>query len=108
MHAVDDVGYLAQDGLIHVLVGPVVVRTIADASAKPVGAGPLTHQHVGHVLVVRQEELGLAGDGKRTTSPAISEARPAMPMRQPAQMSLVGHTMGTSSITLHSVQGCLQ
>ena len=45
--AVDDVGDLARDELLHVLVGAVVVGAVGDRGAKPVGAGPGAHEHVG-------------------------------------------------------------
>ena len=45
--AVDDVGDLPGDELLHVLVGPVVVGAVGDRGAKPVGAGPGAHEHVG-------------------------------------------------------------
>lgn len=46
-HAVDDVRDLPGDELLHVLVGAVVVGAVGDRGAKPVGAGPGTHEHVG-------------------------------------------------------------
>ena len=46
-HAVDDVGDLPGDELLHVLVGSVVVGAVGDRGAKPVGAGPCAHEHVG-------------------------------------------------------------
>ena len=46
-HAVDDVGDLPGDELLHVLVGAVVVGAVGDRGAKPVGAGPGAHEHVG-------------------------------------------------------------
>ena len=45
--AVDDVGDLPGDELLHVLVGAVVVGAVGDRGAKPVGAGPCADQHVG-------------------------------------------------------------
>ena len=44
---VDDVGDLPGDELLHVLVGAVVVGAVGDRGAKPVGAGPGAHEHVG-------------------------------------------------------------
>ena len=44
--AVDDVGDLPGDELLHVLVGAVVVGAVGDRGAKPVGAGPGAHEHV--------------------------------------------------------------
>ena len=45
--AVDDVGNLARNELLHVLVGAVVVRAVGDGCAQTVGARPGTHEHVG-------------------------------------------------------------
>ena len=52
-HAVQDVGDLARDELLHVLVGAVVVGAVGDRGAKPVGAGPGAHEHVGGGLGAR-------------------------------------------------------
>lgn len=46
-HAVDYVGDLARDELLHVLVGAVVVGAVGDRGAQAVGAGPRAHEHVG-------------------------------------------------------------
>ena len=46
-HAVDDVGDLPGDELLHVLVGAVVVGAVGDRGAQAVGAGPCAHEHVG-------------------------------------------------------------
>lgn len=48
--AVDDVGDLPGDELLHVLVGAVVVGAVGDRGAKPVGAGPCANEHVGGSL----------------------------------------------------------
>ena len=45
--AVDDVGDLPGDELLHVLVGAVVVGAVRDRGAQAVGAGPGAHEHVG-------------------------------------------------------------
>ena len=45
--AVDYVGDLARDELLHVLVGAVVVGAVGDRGAQAVGAGPCAHEHVG-------------------------------------------------------------
>ena len=45
--AVDYVRDLARDELLHVLVGAVVVGAVGDRGAKPVGARPGAHEHVG-------------------------------------------------------------
>lgn len=52
-HAVDDVGDLPGDELLHVLVGAVVVGAVGDRGAKPVGAGPGANEHVGARLGAR-------------------------------------------------------
>ena len=46
-HAVDDVGDLPGDELLHVLVGAVVVGAVGDRGAQAVGARPCAHEHVG-------------------------------------------------------------
>ena len=51
--AVDDVGDLPGDELLHVLVGAVVVGAVGDRGAQAVGAGPGTHEHVGAGLCAR-------------------------------------------------------
>ena len=45
--AVDNVGDLPGDELLHVLVGAVVVGAVGDRGAQTVGAGPGAHEHVG-------------------------------------------------------------
>ena len=52
-HAVDYVGDLPGDELLHVLVGAVVVGAVGDRGAKPVGAGPGADQHIGGRLGAR-------------------------------------------------------
>lgn len=52
-HAVDDVGDLPGDELLHVLVGAVVVGAVGDGRAKAVGARPGAHEHVGGRLGAR-------------------------------------------------------
>ena len=52
-HAVDDVRDLPGDELLHVLVGAVVVGAVGDRGAKPVGARPGAHEHVGGRLGAR-------------------------------------------------------
>ena len=51
--AVDDVGDLPGDELLHVLVGAVVVGAVGDCGAQAVGAGPCAHEHVGARLGAR-------------------------------------------------------
>lgn len=58
-HAVDDVGDLPGDELLHVLVGAVVVGAVGDRGAKAVGAGPCAHEHVGAGLGARVRRRGL-------------------------------------------------
>ena len=52
-HAVQDVGDLARDELLHVLVGAVVVGAVGDRGAQAIGAGPGAHEHVGARLGAR-------------------------------------------------------
>ena len=63
---VDDVGYLPGDELLHVLVGAVVVGAVGDRGAKPVGAGPGAHEHVGG-------RLGRAVRGARVVGRLLGE-----------------------------------
>lgn len=51
--AVDDVGDLPGDELLHVLVGAVVVGAVGDRCSQAVGAGPGAHEHVGARLGAR-------------------------------------------------------
>ena len=60
-HAVDDVRDLPGDELLHVLVGAVVVGAVGDRGAKPVGAGPCAHEHVGGRLGRAVGARGLIG-----------------------------------------------
>ena len=60
-HAVDDVRDLPGDELLHVLVGAVVVGAVGDRGAKPVGAGPGAHEHVGGRLRRAVRGGGLIG-----------------------------------------------
>lgn len=59
--AVDDVRDLPGDELLHVLVGAVVVGAVGDRGAKPVGAGPGAHEHVGGRLRRAVRGGGLIG-----------------------------------------------
>ena len=52
-HAVDDVGDLPGDELLHVLVGAVVVGAVGDRGAQAVGARPGAHEHIGARLGAR-------------------------------------------------------
>ena len=51
--ALEDVGDLARDELLHVLVRAVVVGAVGDRGPQTVGAGPRAHQHVGRGLRAR-------------------------------------------------------
>ena len=68
-HAVDQVRDLARDELLHVLVGPVVVRAVGDGSLKAEGPRPGAHEHVGGRLggaVRRARSVGrLLGEAGR-------------------------------------------
>ena len=67
-HAVDDVGDLPGDELLHVLVGAVVVGAVGDRGAQAVGAGPGAHEHVGG-------SLGRAVRGGRMIRRLLGELR---------------------------------
>ena len=66
--AVDDVGDLPGDELLHVLVGSVVVGAVGDRGAQAVGAGPGAHEHVG-------AGLGRAVRGARLIRRLLGELR---------------------------------
>lgn len=66
--AVDDVGDLPGDELLHVLVGSVVVGAVGDRGAQAVGAGPGAHEHVG-------AGLGRAVRGARLVRRLLGELR---------------------------------
>ena len=57
--AVDDVGDLPGDELLHVLVGAVVVGAVGDGGSQPVGAGPCAHEL--RRVVERQVAVDLVG-----------------------------------------------
>ena len=59
--AVDDVGDLPGDELLHVLVGAVVVGAVGDRGAQAVGAGPGAHEYVGGRLRRAVRGGGLIG-----------------------------------------------
>ena len=75
-HAVDDVGDLPGDELLHVLVGAVVVGAVGDRGAKPVGARPGAHEHVGARLggaVGRRRAVGrLLGELRRVVERQVA------------------------------------
>lgn len=59
--AVDYVGDLPGDELLHVLVGAVVVGAVGDRGVQAVGAGPCAHEHVGGRLGRAVGARGLIG-----------------------------------------------
>lgn len=65
-HAVDYVGDLTRDELLHVLVGAVVVGAVGDRGAQAVGAGPGADQHV-------RGRLGRAVGGARLIRRLLGE-----------------------------------
>ena len=75
-NAVDDVGDLARDELLDVLVGAVVVRAVGDRGREAVGAGPSAHEHVGARLggAVRGGRVvrGLLGEACRVVEREVS------------------------------------
>ena len=66
-HPVDQVGYLARDELLHVLVGPVVVGAVGDGRAQAERPHPGAHEHVGG-------RLGGAVRGARAVGRLLGEA----------------------------------
>ena len=66
--AVDDVGDLPGDELLHVLVGAVVVGAVGDGGSQAVGARPGAHEHVG-------AGLGGAVRAARVVGRLLGEAR---------------------------------
>ena len=66
-HAVDEVGDLPGDELLHVLVGAVVVGAVGDGGPEAEGAGPGAHQQVGG-------RLGGAVRGARAVGRLLGEA----------------------------------
>lgn len=66
-HAVDEVGDLARDELLNVLVGAVVVGAVGDGGSQAEGAGPGAHQQVGG-------RLGGAVRGARAVGRLLGEA----------------------------------
>ena len=79
--AVNQVGDLARDELLHVLVGPVVVGAVGDGGAQAERPHPGAHEHVGG-------RLGGAVGGARAVGGLLGEAR-GVAQRQVA-VDLVG------------------
>lgn len=94
--AVDDVGDLPGDELLHVLVGAVVVGAVGDRGAKPVGAGPGAHEHVG-------AGLGRAVRGARLIRRLLGELRRVVE-RQVAVDLVGGDVVVADSVFPHGLQ----
>ena len=95
-HAVDDVGDLPGDELLHVLVGAVVVGAVGDRGAKPVGAGPGAHEHVG-------AGLGGAVGARRVVRRLLGELRRVVE-RQVAVDLVGGDVVVADAIFPHGLQ----
>ena len=94
--AVDDVGDLPGDELLHVLVGAVVVGAVGDGRAKPVGAGPGAHEHVG-------AGLGGAVRGGRLIGRLLGELRRVVE-RQVAVDLVGGDVVVADAVFPHGLQ----
>ena len=74
--AAENVGHLARDELLHVLVGAVVVGAVGDGGADAVGAVPGAHQHVGGRLGgavgARRVVRGLLGEAGRVVQGEVA------------------------------------
>ena len=95
-HAVDDVGDLPGDELLHVLVGAVVVGAVGDRGAKAVGAGPGAHEHVGG-------RLGRAVRGGRMIRRLLGELRRVVE-RQVAVDLVGGDVVVADAVLAHGLQ----
>ena len=94
--AVDDVGDLPGDELLHVLVGAVVVGAVGDRGAKAVGAGPGAHEHVGG-------RLGARVRGGRAVRRLLGEPRRVVE-RQVAVDLVGGDVVVADSVFPHGLQ----
>ena len=95
-HAVDDVGDLAGDELLHVLVGTVVVRAVGDGRAQAVGAGPGADEHVG-------ARLGGGVRGAGVVGRLLGEARRVV--QGQVAVDLVGaHVVVADAVLPHGLQ----
>lgn len=94
--AVDDVGDLPGDELLHVLVGAVVVGAVGDRGAQAVGAGPCAHEHVGGCL-------GGAVGRARVVGRILGELRGVVE-RQVAVDLVGGDVVVADSVFAHGLQ----
>ena len=95
-HAVDDVGDLARDELLHVLVGAVVVGAVGDRGSQAVGAGPGAHEHVGG-------RLGRAVRGARLVGRLLGELGGVVE-RQVAVDLVGGDVVVADAVLAHGLQ----
>ena len=95
-HAVDDVGDLPGDELLHVLVGAVVVGAVGDRGAQAVGAGPCAHEHVGG-------RLGRAVRRARVVGRLLGELRRVVE-RQVAVDLVGGDVVVADAVLPHGLQ----
>ena len=94
--AVDDVGDLPGDELLHVLVGAVVVGAVGDRGAQAVGAGPGAHEHVG-------ARLGGAVGARRLIGRLLGELGRVVE-RQVAVDLVGGDVVVADSVFAHGLQ----
>ena len=94
--AVDDVGYLPGDELLHVLVGAVVVGAVGDGGANAEGAVPGAHQVVGG-------RLGGAVRGAGTVGRLLGEARGVV-QREVAVDLVGGDVVVADAVLPHGLQ----
>ena len=75
-HPVDDVGDLARDELLHVLVGPVVVGAVRDGGLEPEGAAPGADEQVrgglGRAVRRARAVRGLLGEAGRVVERQVA------------------------------------
>ena len=94
--AVDDVGDLAGNELLHVLVGTVVVRAVGDGRAQAVGAGPGADEHVG-------ARLGGGVRAARVVGRLLGEARRVV--EREVTVDLVGaHVVVADAVLPHGLK----
>ena len=95
-HAVQDVGDLARDELLHVLVGAVVVGAVGDGRPHAEGAVPGAHQVVGG-------RLGGAVGGAGAVGRLLGEARRVV-QRQVAVDLVGGNVVVADAVLPHGLQ----
>ena len=90
-HPIDQIRDLARDELLHVLVGPVVVRAVGDRGPDPEGAVPRAHEQVG-------AGLGGAVGARGTVRRLLGEARRVV--EDEVAVDLVGRDVVVADVIL--------